>query len=110
MISDTAKKSLGATKGIPLTKSLGLAICLPLLVVGLLVGMVFGCSLCLVLAEVVGKAMTDGFIGAELLSDLRVSFIAFMIGSLMTWASLNIVRSVRGGTRGSVRDDLSEAH
>jgi hypothetical protein len=88
-------------KGIPLTNSLGLAVCLPLLVVGLLVSMVFGCSLCLVLAEVVRKAMADGFIGTELLSDLRVSFIAFMIGSLMTWASLNIVRSFRGGTRGS---------
>jgi hypothetical protein len=110
MISDAAKKSFDTTKGIPLTKSLGLAICLPLLVVGLLDSMIFGCSLCLVLAEVVGKAMTDGFIEDELLSDLRVSFIAFMIGSLMTWASLNIVRSVRGGTRGSVRDDLSEAH
>jgi hypothetical protein len=109
MIGAAAKKPFRGTKGIPLAKSLGLAVCLPPLVTGLLVCMVFGCSLCLVLTEVVGKAMTDGFIGTELLSDLRVSFIAFMIGSLMTWTSLNIVRSVRGGTRGSVRDYLSGA-
>jgi hypothetical protein len=91
MIGAAAKKPFRGTKEIPLTKFLGLAVGLPLLVVGLLVCMVFGCSLCLVLAEVVGHAMTDGFIGAELLSDLRVSFIAFVIGSLMAWASLNIV-------------------
>lgn len=109
MIGAAAKKPFRGKKGIPLAMSLGLAVGLPLLVVGLLVCMVFGCSLCLVLTEVVGHAMMDGFIGAELLSDLRVSFIAFVIGSLMAWASLNIVRSVRGGARGSVRDDLSEA-
>ena len=94
MIGAAAKKPFCGTKGIPLAKYLGLAVGLPLLVIGLLVSTVFGCSLCLVLAEVVGNAMTDGFIGAELLSDLRVSFIAFMIGSLMAWASLNIFRSL----------------
>jgi hypothetical protein len=91
MIGAAAKKPFRGTKEIPLTKFLGLAVGLPLRVVGLLVCMVFGCSLCLVLAEVVGHAMTDGFIGAELLSDLRVSFIAFVIGFLMMWSSLNIV-------------------
>ena len=85
------KKSLRYTIGILLMKCLGLAVGLPMLVVSLLVSIIFGCSLCLVLAELVGHAMTDGFIGAELLSDLRVSFITFMIGSLMVWASLKIV-------------------
>lgn len=86
----TNKSFLGKT-AILLMRSLGLAVGLPMLVVSLLVCIVFGCSLCLVLAELVGHAMTDGFIGAELLSDLRVCFIAFMIGSLMAWASLKIV-------------------
>ena len=91
MIGAATKKPFRGAKGIPLTKSLRLAVGLPLLVIGLLVSLLFGCSLCLVLAEVVGNAMTDGFIGAELLSDLGVSSIAFMIGSLLAWASLNIV-------------------
>lgn len=86
----TNKSFLGKT-AILLMHSLCLAVGLPMLVVSLLVCIVFGCSLCLVLAESVRIAMTDGFIGAELLSDLRVSFIAFIIGSLMAWASHNIV-------------------
>ena len=91
MINAVTKKSLRYTIGIFLFKSIGLAVGLPILMVSLLVSIIFGCSLCLVLVELVRHAMTDGFIGAELLSDLRVSFITFMIGSLMVWIFLKIV-------------------
>jgi len=91
MNGTATKKSSRCNAAILLMKSIGLAVGLPMLVFSLLVCIVFGCSLCLVLAELVGHAMTDGFIGVELLSDLRVSCIAFMIGSLMAWASLKIV-------------------
>ena len=91
-MNGTAMNKLFLSKtAILLMKSLGPAVGLPMLVVSMLVCIVFGCSLCLVLAEFVGHAMTDGFIGAELISDLRVSCIAFMIGSLMAWASLKII-------------------
>jgi hypothetical protein len=91
-MNGTAKnKSFLGKTAILLMRSLGLAVGLPMLVVSLFVCIVFGCSLCLVLAELVGHAMTDGFIGAELLSDLRVGFIAFMIASLMAWVSVKIV-------------------
>lgn len=91
MKNAVTKRSLRYTIGILLFKCLGLAVGLPILMVSLLVSVIFGCSLCLVLVELVRHAMTDRFIGAELLSDLRVSFITFMIGSLMVWTFLKIV-------------------
>ena len=91
MKDTVTKKSLRCRTGILLFKSLGLAVGLPILMVSLLVSIIFGCSLCLVLVEIVGHATTEGFIGAELLSDLRVSFVTFMIGSLMVWIFLKIV-------------------
>ncbi len=91
MKDTVAKKSLLYKTRIILYKSLGLAVGLPILMVSLLVCMIFGCSLCLVLVELVEHVITDGFIGAELLSDLRVSFITFMIGSLIVWTFLRIV-------------------
>jgi len=91
MKDKVTKKSLRCTTVILLLKSLGLAVGLPILMVSLLVSIIFGCSLCLVLVEIVGHATTEGFIGAELLSDLRVSFVTFMIGSLMVWIFLKIV-------------------
>jgi hypothetical protein len=93
MSDASPKKSFHASAGDLLMTVLGLPVGLLMLVVSLLIFLIFGCSLCLVFAAIVALALMDGVVGAELLSDLQVSFIIFTIGSLMVWASLKIVSS-----------------
>jgi hypothetical protein len=93
MSDASLKKSFHVAAGDLLMTVLGLPVGLLMLVVSLLIILIFGCSLCLVLAAIMEHALMDGVVGSELLSDLQVSFIIFTISSLMVWASLKIVSS-----------------
>jgi hypothetical protein len=79
---------------------LGLPVGLVMLIICLLIGSIFGCSLCLALVSFVDDALIGGAGGGELLSDLSTSFIIFATSMLIAGILLKIVSSSLKSARG----------
>jgi hypothetical protein len=72
---------------------LGLPAGLLMVLVGLFVCSIFGCSICHVGMALLKSAIANGVVEAELFGDLQVSIVLFAIGAFLVWVSSKIARS-----------------
>jgi hypothetical protein len=88
---------------------LGLPAGLLMVLVGLFICSIFGCSICHVGMALLKSAIANGVVEAELFCDLQVSIVLFAIGAFLVWVSSKIATAGLRRCRGYGRKEFCKA-